>query len=590
MAKIKFKFNKLIIHDSPEPEDSGEDSIDSEEGNETYPLTYIISINGHQVANVTRNIRGEEIDEVVIVEDLGEYEIEAGILQEFDITVEVSFIGNSHGSVSFKNRVPWYSYAYKAKTKYLKLSWERILEGTHPVDDRKRFVCRQATESETLNTSYVADGCHMEIHPMVPPPTLPLTLSLEDQPFKDLIMGIRNPDMRDCFLFDEAPDIDENAPINCIINPPVIPILQEAGPETAAIIQVTCFKPLSVLDFRADDARLAWEYDSIKGGEIEFVSDPKGLRTLVRGVKKGEVILKVKYQNVVMARYRALVRPIKKIPCRFNLLWSDTVDPRVVSEVDNELRRKEKEGITPSKIRKMVAVANRYLRQMAVQMVYHDVMTIRDVDINDCIDSHQLKDQVFVLKLKDGGKHFTKIQVPDKKTAEWIPHRAFCVNFLPKVVNVNFFRRFSNPVVLGSAAQGSLAVEKGTTIKDISPSCVPFPLENNLCQEVEMIVYDEIQLKGAYENLFCLGMCNSQAGYEPKNGGPRLAHELLHVLGLQHRGRYTNDGSIAQDGLSYPPDFNLMHPSATLKGKYSLDILQALVIHDMNEVLGYYEK
>lgn len=167
--------------------------------------------------------------------------------------------------------------------------------------------------------------------------------------------------------------ITHDAPINVIGNPSVIPIIPalRVGRSTAARVEVTYYHPAS-LAFTESDARLEWTATSTDGGDVRFFDGAPyrekgyGRSVLVYGVAEGEVTLEVRYvvpgSSRLVATFRALVRNVGRIRFRANILFArgdfrgDGTEARIPSSL-------------PAHVAKHVAVANRILRQAAVELV-----------------------------------------------------------------------------------------------------------------------------------------------------------------------------------------------------------------------------
>jgi hypothetical protein len=565
------------------------------QGHEVFSFTFIISF-----ANDTDNPVQLSFDEGAswtaseAVDLAGQGEFAVDVEADGFLDVKVSLLVDVHdfGSISFRNRPPWdASQRARFAARYLQLKWAILAGDDAYSSDLPKVACRQARESATV-TSTVDAVLTAEIHPVWPrPPAFP---SYEgDHAIHALTSGIRAYKFEDTWKLGGQFSVAADSPINVLFNPAVIPILaaEQANEGTAARVRVTGYRPRSRYAFTEHDARLTWSFEGKDGGVVAFLEGRStGLDVLVRGVSAGEVLLKLAFAGETIAAFRALVRPIRMIPCRFTVVSMTHEYP-----------------FTQEQLRDCVAVANRYLRQIAVEMVVHkEATTSLDFDPGwaTWIEEERADPSgISFVRVKNGLYKDQDLAVPDKKLATYRPPAPCLVNARKKVVNITAFRRFKNPNVLGMAVHGSLSGP--AKIEDAGPSSVPFPLPGSDAepqrQAIEMKTFVEVELDAPLDHIFCLAMASVQGGTIAGNGGPRLAHELCHVLGLEHRGiydkeRYSGTGEIipnqvdtvAQDGLSYPPASNLMHPSSNLASKYHLDIIQALAIHG-NARIGYDE-
>lgn len=172
-----------------------------------------------------------------------------------------------------------------------------------------------------------------------------------------------------------APDgkIAPDAPINVIANPAVIPIIPAVRVDrnTAARIEVTYYHPAS-LAFTEDDRRLEWTATSANGGAVRFFDGAPlrekgfGRSVMVYGVTEGEVTLEVRYvargSSRLVAKYRALVKPIGRVRYRANILF-------VRGDLLGNGTTVRAPATTAAHVGDHVAVANRLLRQAGIELV-----------------------------------------------------------------------------------------------------------------------------------------------------------------------------------------------------------------------------
>lgn len=176
-------------------------------------------------------------------------------------------------------------------------------------------------------------------------------------------------------------------PINVIPNPPIIPrltappaaeVIAAATPaqldaaayanhRNAARLEYSFYWP-DTERFSENDRRLTWR-KTAGTGDIAFTkynptdpagSENRGLRVMAYGTTDGPVTIGVHFNNTLVASYRAIVAPLKKIPCRFNILngprgpAGDRFRYTPISTPDHALSHRE--------------IATRFLRQTGVEL------------------------------------------------------------------------------------------------------------------------------------------------------------------------------------------------------------------------------
>ena len=166
------------------------------------------------------------------------------------------------------------------------------------------------------------------------------------------------------FRNEAAKPVVSGSDINVIPNPAVIPLLSPpnpaAGPPArppradatnAARLEVTYYWPDS-LGFADDDPRLTWEADP--PANASFLGGNTGLKVMAWGRTEGDIVFRVRFLGEIAAEYRAVVRRIRSIPFRANILnGPGTHKPRT----------------RPQDAAIHLAVANRFLRQAGVELV-----------------------------------------------------------------------------------------------------------------------------------------------------------------------------------------------------------------------------
>ncbi len=402
----------------------------------------------------------------------------------------------------------------------------------------------------------------------------------------------------------DEPSISATSAINTIHNPPVIPILaaDEATTNTAAKIMYTMYAP-STLNFTEDDKRLEWR--KISGdGEVAFVAKDaakpdradKGLKVLVRGTADGEVVLGVHFDGKVLTKYRALVKPLKKLPCRFNLL---TGKATLLSW------KKSKPLSTPPDVEKHRKIANIYLRQLGVELVADTNVTIRRGS------SATTTDVTGVFK-ENVKRKYTVNPTTDQK------EEGLTFNYRDNVLNFTYIQ--GGPGALGEAQlwpDSSLGQRAAVTVDDDgTPSSAwikPTGLKPEAdAVEVSMKIIDGFSRDG-HPDLHGMVITNACGANPGTTGaisyGATIAHEVGHMFNLGHRVEKIDDatlsgqwnvgtlapaagGQIAAltddklgagngmfcDGLWHPRVNNVMHYNEPPPNAADFDILQALAV------------
>jgi hypothetical protein len=236
--------------------------------------------------------------------------------------------------------------------------------GRHPPDAvfATRTVAGGVTAVTVSGNSFLARG---EIHPVRPVPAPPPATALPVRPeFGGAPVEVTN---------SAGTAITATDPINVVPNPSVIPLLgpaaaAPAGPLTpqaldaatfanarnCSRIELTYFRP-GTLAFTDGDPRLEWTVVSIAaGGNAAFLGPARGAKVMVFGTAVGEVRLECRFNGALFATYRALVRNIRQIPCRINILNGNTADSRPRA--------------SPADAKNHLDIANRSLRQLALEL------------------------------------------------------------------------------------------------------------------------------------------------------------------------------------------------------------------------------
>jgi hypothetical protein len=357
-------------------------------------------------------------------------------------------------------------------------------------------------------------------------------------------------------------------PVNFIHNPSVIPMLTaaEANDQTAACIEYTYYRPRA-LQFTDNDARLQWSSTSLAdGGNVAFVGGDRGLIVYARGVHEGEVLLECRMEGVVLATYRALVRRMRDIPCRFNILNGPPgSQPRS----------------TPQHVQNHMQVANIFLRQLGLQLAPDADATVSDGAVAVA-----------------GFPGIFRIRVTPGRTVNVTGRYPLCtrLNFRPNVLNIAYIH--SDVVGGGFVGLGMASDFSSNTLPTVVSA--PHRVEDSGTPSTSWIRPSGISPDGAagtvrmrvfrgnwrrssraigpdYSQLFGLYVTSTGNG-SPTSGigimtyAGTIAHEVGHILTLRHR------IGAGDDKLRRPPSTSLMHGTNASTLAQDLDIIQARAV------------
>jgi len=428
---------------------------------------------------------------------------------------------------------------------------------------RRNIVGRTDTGEVTYSTvSGVIGTCRLEICPVWP---VPPDQSLPTRPPPVGVTPVRN---------GAAKEVRPDSDINIIPNPAVIPLLSDPTPvtgpppalppgappgataQTAARIEVTYYYP-DTLNFTDDDPRLEWEADP--PDRIGFLGNNRGLKVLVYGKTEGDVLLTVRFQGAVSAQYRAVVATIKQIPFRANILNHLGSSPRT----------------RPEDVPNHIAIANRFLRQVGLELVpdanvqrtdgaietgHAAVYRINNVPINRTRNVHgshpissRLNHRPNVLNIQY--IHSIQKNSPQLLIFGWATDRPAHPDHPSVSDNLIPTPSWMAPTVaMGGGGCG------------VSPDPNPGgPIRINLL---------EASNRPGFPNLAAILITNDNGDPTNQQGqlryGNCIAHELGHVLGLRHRVGAGPDGSIG-----HPPQQNIMCQGEPPMVRQDFDRIQA---------------
>ncbi|MEW6505932.1 MAG: hypothetical protein AB1457_18425, partial [Chloroflexota bacterium] len=432
---------------------------------------------------------------------------------------------------------------FRTRNRYYILHWRVELSvlgrfGLHPPD--AVFATRQ--HSGNVSCTTVSGGsfmARMEICPVRPTPP---DASLPPRPALSAAAAAIASERNDAPI-----NITPASPINIIPNPSAIPILTpaEANAQSAARIEFSYYHP-ETLRFTDVDPRLEWTAVPISGGAVQFLPPARGRKVMVYGTAEGEVRLEVRFQGALFATYRALVLPVRQIRYRANILNG----PNTASQPRS----------TPDNVRDHIAIANRFLRHMAIELVPDDNATVTH---GATATAHR---GIFRIRVAAGVT------------------RNIGVTGWPRATRLNYRQGVFNFAYIHSDRDGNLGAATdypangaGNSITDngtpstswILPSGIP---PDGAAGTVTMNLIDARERNTAtYPRLYAMYVTNANG--DPANANDQMtyagtiAHELGHVLNLGHRVEGPDasqpTGFVANgiffDGLTTPSDENLMH-------------------------------
>jgi hypothetical protein len=458
------------------------------------------------------------------------------------------FFSNSDlGSISYKVKQPYIQQNYRSTTQYFTLEWSVELEvegafGMHPPG--AVFACREFNGS--LGCTTVSGAALLERLEFCPVRPVPAAASLPPRPVFPAAAAAAVSNAAG------VPVINPGDPINIIPNPAVIPIMQpaDANANTAAHIEFTFYRaPLH--SFTDDDARLKWTSVAVSGGSVSFVGAPCGRKVLVYGRAAGEVRLECRFQGNLMGQYRALVGAVKKIPCRFNILNGPSAasQPRA----------------TPENVRDHLAIANRFLRQMALELVLDTDTSTKDGAVASHVPG------IFRISCRTGLTR--NVSVTGFMTATKF-------NYRPNVMNFAYIHSDVGGNL--GAADAYPASGAGATITDSgSPSSswkVPSGVKPDAAASPVVMTLLAARLRPGHPKLVSMYVTDGPNG-DPSNINAMqtyagtIAHEFGHNLNLAHR--VDSPTSPFNDKVNHPPGENVMHWNNPTTLAQDFDIIQA---------------
>jgi len=542
---------------------------------------FVASVDGTSVGDRTEIFDAIETHYIDLTAN--EWSEEVNVRDGHDINVrfeayDEDVFNDDHLGVIDINLTPLRQGIWRRSTGYYTVEWivvQSVLGRFVRHTPSTVFATRQHDGSITCTT--VSGATHESRFEICPVRPLPPDRSLPRRP--PLSASARRIRPERCTDINVIRSADH---INIIPNPAIIPILAavEANAQTAARIEFTYYHPRT-LNFTDNDPRLEWSVVSVAGGgAVSFVGPQRGRKVLIYGTHAGEVRLEVRFQGALFAQYRALVRSIRQIPFRANIL--------------NGPRRSSQPRANPAHVRNHLDIVNRILRQVALELVPDTNVT----------RTHGAR--------ATGEPGIFRISVSAKRTRR-IPDTGFA-----RATRLNYRRGVFNFAYIHSDAGGNLGAATdypangaGNTITDngspssswiqpsgVDPDHAAGNVTMNLLAARERNTARWPQLAAMYV---------TDANGDPGNVNDQftyagtIAHELGHVLSLGHRVEGVPEtapgvgdqrdmtsadapadlvaGGIFWDALLMPPGENVMHWINPTTQAQDFDILQARAMH-----------
>lgn len=376
-------------------------------------------------------------------------------------------------------------------------------------------------------------------------------------------------------------NIIHTSPINSVQNPSVIPILAPgaATGNNTAHLKVTYYRPQS-LNLTDDDHRLEWSAEP--ANRVRFLNNRRnGQSVKVYGTGAAnapdiDVTFTLKFCGEECAKFRAVLGPIKTIPCRFNIFQGP---PGPAGDPNRNRPRS-----ISTQVFQQMQVANIFLRQVGIQL---------SLDTNATLNTINPGGGPAIIVTASPTPGIFNIAVPAGQTRNapwdsiWLKanYRANVMNFCylkSSTLNaLGFAFKWPEHPRSTSANNRWSFQENGTPSTSWKqPSGV---LPDVAAQAVTMKVIAGYKCNNALPNdLYGMAITDltnpgTAAGRIEIAG--TIVHELGHMLSLGHR---VEDPAIANgmydDEAGYPPRQNLMHYNASTATAQNFDIAQAKIM------------
>lgn len=461
------------------------------------------------------------------------------------------FFADDFGSLTRTLKWPFTQGTFTLDNMYYKATFEVELEAQGEFKQHNPsevFACRQTTGNPKCTTvSGATKRVRIEVCDVRPTP--PVTYLPTRLPGGGEV----------CFTSSTGKAIAHNDDINVLPNPAAIPIIakKDATKQNSARIEIGFYQP-SDIKLTADDDRLEWKITS-GAANAALLGPKKGMGVYVYGIAKGEIKLQLDFLGTKVAEYRAAVLDLRTVRCRVNLLDGGPGFKANSSAADVE---------------KQIAVANRILRQSAVELKL-------DPDATTSNGAVKLKDGIFRVPLSAAKKGLAKNLSGNFPAATRLNRRpeilslVYCVDMASTATDGTLGEAiahpFNNSPIPSGGSFPQLTDSASPSSSWISPSGV-YPHAAATAQTIEMMQenLDPSIPAADRKKHWAVTLCNGNS--TEFRFGNTLAHEVGHALGLAHR-------EATQDLL---PELNqnLMHATEGPSVAQDLDILQTRVIHN----------
>jgi len=364
--------------------------------------------------------------------------------------------------------------------------------------------------------------------------------------------------------------LNEGSSPNELLNPAVIPVLAsgESPADRAARFSVTYYYP-DTLRLRDNDPRLVWSSSVSQGSpQVRFVAPSGGtaalgLTALIHGTgtQEGEVKLDLRFEGSLLASCRALVRRMRRIPVRVNIL---------------NATRGRSPRTSPRQVLNHLAVANVIFRQIGLELV-RDTNATRTDGATATQDRGRTIDGVFRIRVSPGLT----------RNVDWSANSGYiqssAMNHRPNVVNINYIRSAREITHRGARHRpigictdhpanraGNSITDSGTPSTSwVSPSGV---LPDAAAGTVRMNLAPARQ-RPTPANVVAIWIRDFIDPDDADAWGRVISHEVGHALGLRHRG----NAGTGRDGVGHPDEENRMYAFEDTFG-LDFDLIQAMAV------------
>jgi hypothetical protein len=592
--RIKIIFSRLIVTHDGDLFGSGEFYFDASIGGRSIGDDTVFDANEGRTILLDEDSWAREID-------IDEAAYRSGVDIRFQVHDKDVFVDDDMGLVQDTIGPPWEEKPLRYPTTNFTLEGRVELQvggsfGSHSGD--AIFICRQERGAAYYNTvSGRTRRLRLELHPVRPVPATGLPrrppVPHGAPPPAAGRGGGSAPAARHWL---GEPAVGAGPPVppepNIIPNPAVIPIFpaDDANERTAARIEVTYYRP-GELNFTEDDPRLEWTATPIDPGtQVIFVGQPRGTCVFVYGANAGQIRLEVRFQGALVAQYRAVVREIRQIHCRFNILNG----PRAASQP----------RARPEDVMRHWAIANLLLRQLGIELVRdtnrsvrNNARRVRDADGNIIDGIFRIRvPRTWTSGIGDaGGNRAVRLNYRRTRAGrQRVLNFAYIQSdsggnrgvgwFFPDSKRPRVAAAGNRPTIVDNGSPSSSWIRPGTPPgSDAGSGVDPDTAAGNVTMRLINGIPDA-------HNPRLAGMYVTDASGDAQNPNDdiefagTIAHELGHMLNLGHRVEGAdateptgwNDNGIFYDYLAYPPTENVMHWSANSNVAQDFDILQAL--------------